>query len=93
MMFDKIIAFSTRVMYIFACIGIHLVASTTLDISNSNLTEVPPAPRNSRVTKLLLNQNRIREVQRHSLKGYTDIVELSMVKNELRVIHDGAFDG
>ena len=92
MMFDKIIAFSKRVMYIFACIGIHRVASTTLDYSNSNLTEVPPAPGNSTVTKLLLNQNRIRELQRYSLKGYTDIVELSMIKNGLRVIHDGAFD-
>ena len=91
-MFDKIIAFSIRVMYIFACVGIYLVASTTLDFSNSNLTEVPPAPRNSMVTKLLLNQNKIRELQRHSLKGYTDIIELSMIKNGLRVIHDGVFD-
>ena len=79
-------------MYIFACIGIHLVASTTLDFSNSNLTEVPPAPGNLTVTKLVLNQNRIHELQRHSLKGYTDIVVLSMIKNGLRVIHDGTFD-
>ena len=71
---------------------IHLVASTTLDLSNSNLTEVPPAPGNLAVTKLYLNENRIRELQRHSLRGYTDIIEFYMTSNGLRVIHDGVFD-
>ena len=61
-------------------------------LPNSDLTEVPPAPRNSTVTKLVLNQNRIRELHRHSFKGYADIVELFMAKNGLRVIHDGVFD-
>ena len=89
-MFDKIIDISKRVMCTF--VWVHLVASTTLDFSNSDLTEVPPAPRNSTVTKLVLNQNRIRELHRHSFKGYADIVELFMAKNGLRVIHDGVFD-
>ena len=88
---DRIMALSKRAIYMFACVNIHLLASTTLDFSNSNLTEVPPAPGNSTVTKLYLNRNIIRELQRHSLKGYTDIVEIYMASNGLRVIHDGVF--
>ena len=89
---DKIMTLSKRAIFMFAYVGIHLVASTTLDFSKSNLTEVPPAPGNLTVTKLLLNENRIRELQRHSLKGYNAIVVFSVTMNGLQVIHDGVFD-
>ena len=82
-----------RAIHMLACFWISLVESkTSLDFSNSGLTEVPPAPTNTTVTKLNLMQNEIRELQRHSFKDYIDLIEINLANNGLQIIHDGVFD-
>ena len=85
-------ALSKRVIFMIACVGIHLVRSTSLDVRDSNLMEVPPAPADSTITQLYLDRNKIHELQRESFKDYNDIIEIYMTQNELRSINDGVFD-
>ena len=83
---------STLVVYIFLMFSIHNASTTLLDFSNSNLTQVPPAPESITVTVLNLKRNRIEELKQISFRRYHHLIEIDLSSNGLRILHDGVFD-
>ena len=66
--------------------------ASALDLSNSNLEDVPPAPTNVVVKLLNLNRNMIRELHSNSFQNYEALVRIDLSYNGLRIVHDGVFD-
>ena len=66
--------------------------ASALDLSNSNLEDVPPAPTNVEVKLLNLKRNMIRELHSNSFQNYEALVGIDLSYNGLRIVHDGVFD-
>ena len=81
-----------RIIFLHVYLWVGLVATTTLNFSNSNLTEVPCSPMSSNVSELLLDDNNIEELPNDSFKNYHHLQNISLSRSNLRIIHDGVFD-
>ena len=78
---------------IYLFIGNYFARGAILNLSNNNLTDVPPPPINiTAVSKLYLQNNFIRQLHQDAFKMYTDFIYLNLDANGLRMIHDGVFD-
>ena len=80
-------------LYIYLCIGNYFARGTILNLSNNNLTDVPPPPINiTTVSTLYLQHNFIQQLHRNAFKKYTDLTYFNLNANGLRIIHDGVFE-
>ena len=73
---------------------VHLVSGLshiTSDLSNQELTTVPPNLRND-ITKLVLARNLWITLNKDSFSNYPQLVYLDLQYNDMEVIEDGTFD-
>ena len=78
------------VIWITVSIWIDLSKSTSsLDFSQSSLTEVLMAPADQAIDSIILNKNNIGESFTHSFNNYDELTKIFIKSNHLRIIHDG----
>ena len=83
---------SRLVLYMYLIFRIRHVSTTLMDLSSSDLTQVPAAHEGITVTTLNLKGNRIEELQQHAFRKYYHLTHIDLSFNGLRIIHDGVFD-
>ena len=90
--FNLAISCSRLIFFLLLHHWVVMFEASTLDLSNSGLTEVPPGPTGVTVLRLFLAGNNIVELLRHAFKNYNDLIYIDLNRNDLQIIHDGVFD-
>ena len=84
---------SKWILCIILFIGIGFSHSTnSLDVSQSNLLEVPISPADQVINTIILDWNNIEELFSYSFVNYDELTRISIASNGLQKIHDGTFD-